>query len=392
MLIQRNVDVQRYGAELKLNLLPTAVVPFVTAGTGVIRLAPEDLESTRSIYLLGGAGLQFTAFDRFGVSITAQDLVYRYDPASALLTRAEIEAAGATPEAFGQTTVHNLGVRVGANVYIGGRRPGELSDLDRAFQRQFSGGLSGLSLVVEPFYARVAFDDAFSYRDQAFAGAEVGFDFGPLVGVRGFYGRGTSGSNPLDFESIQMIGGDLRLRLSEGRGIVPFLTVGGGYLNVLEEYATDGGAEPGNEFAEDTPFAAAGGGIVFLVTPRLRALAEVRGLLMSTQDESDLSEPEDVYLNPMYRVGLSIGLGGRAGSGDATVVRQSDLDAERAAMEEERVALAAARDSLRGEVARLEARRAEEAAAAAERAEALRADLVAQLEAAQASGDSLAVA
>ncbi len=386
-LATRDVKVQRYGGALKLNLLSTAVVPYLTAGTGIVRLNPDGLEATRSIYLIGGAGLQFTAFDRFGISIAAEDFTYRYNPGATFFSPEDLSASGVALGDFEQTTVHNLGARVAANVYIGGRRPGQLSELDREFQRQFSGGLSGLSLVVEPFAAHAQFDDALSLRDQTFVGAEAGLDFGPLVGIRGFYARGTGDTNPTDIENIQMIGGNLRLRLSEGRGIVPFLSVGGGYLNVLEGYATDESAEPNNTSAEDTPFAAAGLGVGVLVSPRLRAIGEVRGLLMSTQDESDLSQPEDVYFSPMYRVGLAVGIGGKAGS-DVQVVRQSTLDEERAAMAVERAELEAARDSVRAEMLALEARRNIEVSASDE----ARAVLARQLADARASGDSLRIA
>ena len=389
-LPSRRVGVQRYGGALKLNLARTFIVPYVTAGTGIVRLAPDGMDATRSIYLLGGAGVQFTAFDRFAISVAAEDFAYRYNVGSTLFTESDLAATGLAAEDFEQRTVHNFGARVAASVYLGGRRPGQLTDIDRAFQRQFSGGLTGLSLVVEPYYGRVTFNDAFAYRDQTFVGAEAGFDFGPLVGLRGYYGRGTA-TNPTDFESIQMIGGDLRLRLSEGRGLVPFLTVGGGYLNVLEGYATDEGADPTNAAAEDNPFATAGAGIGVLVTPRLRGIAEVRGIVMSTSDEDDLSQPDDVYVSPMFRAGVSFGIGGRSGS-DIAVVRQSELDAERDAIEVERMQMLARRDSLVAEVAALEAKRSTEREAAVAREADLMAGVAARLDSARMAGDSLAVA
>ena len=387
----RRVDVQRYGGALKLNLAPTFVVPFVTAGTGIVRLAPDGLDATRSIYLLGGAGVQVTARDRYAFSLAVEDFAYRYNVGSALLGDDDLATVGLAREQFEERTVHNLGLRAAANVYLGGRRPGQLTDLDRAFQRQFSGGLSGLSVVVEPYYARVSFDDALPFRDHAFVGAEAGFDFGPLVGVRGYYGRAVDTADPTDLENIQLYGGDLRLRLSEGRGLVPFLTVGGGYLDVLTGYAADDDAEDPNTFAEDRPFAAAGAGVAILVTPRLRALGEVRGLLMSAQSVESVSQTADVFFSPMYRVGVSFGVGGRSG-GRVEAVRQSTLDAERAAMDAERAALTAQRDSIQAEIAELSAIRDAERAAAARREARLLADLDARLDSARTAGDSTAVA
>lgn len=374
----RDVSVQRYGGEIKLNLGTGTLVPFLVGGTGLIRLGPDGRDATRSIYLVGGAGVQISVADRYAVSLSAVDLTYRYNAGSTFFDPADLAAVGLGYDDFNQTTVHNPTIRAAAQLYLGGRRPGQISELDRELRRQFGGGLSGLSLVVEPFYGRVEFDDAFAYRDQTFVGVETGVDLGPLVGVRAFYGRGVEGDAPLNFEDVQMVGGTLRLRLSEGGGFVPFLSVGGGYLDVLSGYATDDGAEPANAAAEDRPFAVAGVGAVAFLGRRLRLIGEARGLVMSTQEGDDLSQPEEVYLNPLFRAGVALGVGGRAGA--PRVVRQSDLDAERAAFEAERAAFeaerAAERDRLAAELAE-----AREAAALRE------ADLLAEIERVRDGGD-----
>ncbi|WP_420456211.1 hypothetical protein [Rubrivirga sp.] len=333
----REVGVQRYGGDLKLNLSTGAVIPFLRAGAGVVRFSPDERDASRSLYLLGGAGLQFAAADRYTLTVGAEAFAYRYNPGTTFFSPAELGAVGLGIEDFNQVEVVNPAIRAALQLYLGGRRPGELTDLDREFQRQFSGGLSGLSLVVEPFYSRVDFDPSFDYSDQTFVGAEAGFDIGPLVGLRGFYGRGTPSDDPTEFEDIQMFGGDVRLRLSGGTGLVPFLTVGAGYLDVLDGYADvfdDSGEGIDRALAEDRPFAVGGAGIEIPFGPRLRAVGEVRALVMSTQDEGDVSRPDDVFVNPTYRAGLSLGLGGDSGDRVA-VVRQSDLEAERARLEAE---------------------------------------------------------
>ena len=345
----QEVDIQRYGGDIRLNLGSGSVFPFIRAGTGLVRFQPENRDgSTRNIYLLGGAGLQLSGADRYAFSVSVEDFAYRYNPATTFFSARDLAAVGLSADNFNQTTVQNLSVRASLSLYLGGRRAGSLSDIDREFQRQFSGGLSGLSLVVEPFYGRLNFNEAFNYRDQTFVGGEAGFDLGPLVGLRGFYGRGVPKDDPTDFQDIQMYGGDVRLRLSEGRGIVPFVSVGGGYLDVLDEYGTEEAAEAGNQNAEDRPFALAGGGVELLLSPRLRGVAEVRGMAMSTEDEEDLSQPDNVYVSPFFRAGLSFGLGGDAGD-DIEVVRQSRLEEELAQAREE----AAEREAeLREEIAR----------------------------------------
>ena len=344
----QEVDIQRYGGDLRVNLGSGTVFPFLRAGTGLVRFQPDNREeASRNIYLLGGVGLQLSGADRYAFSVSAENFAYRYNPATTFFSPGDLAGVGLSADNFNQTTVQNLALRASLSLYLAGRRAGTLSELDREFQRQFSGGLSGLSLVVEPFYGRVNFDEAFPYRDQTFVGGEAGFDLGSLVGFRGFYGRGVPKDDPTDFQDIQMYGGDVRLRLSEGRGFVPFVTVGGGYLDVLDEYATEEAAEPGNQNAEDRPFALAGGGVEILLSPRLRAVGEVRGLVMSTEDADDLSQPDNVFISPFFRGGLSFGLGGDAGS-DASQVRQRQIDRELAA---QRAEFEAREAELRAEIA-----------------------------------------
>ena len=374
----REVGVERYGGDLKLNLSTGALVPFVRGGAGVVRFSPDGSDAARSLYLLGGAGLQLVAADRYTLTLGGEVFAYRYNPGATFFSADELDAVGLGVEDFNQTQVVNPAARAALQLYLGGRRPGALTDLDREFQRQFSGGLGGLSLVAEPFYARVDFDEALDYADQAFVGGEVGVDVGPLVGLRGFYGRGTADGDPTSFRSVQLWGGDLRLRLSDGDGIVPFLAVGAGLVDVLDGYADEGEAGEGVDraLAEDRPFALAGAGLEVPVGQRVRLVAEARALALSAQDGGDVSRPDEVFLNPTYRAGLAIGLGGQEGRRVAAV-RQRELDTvegERARLDAERVRLQA----------ELDARRA---AAAAREAELQRA-----IDEARLAGDSAAVA
>ena len=352
----QEVDIQRYGGEIRLNLGSGTVFPFIRAGTGLVRFQPENREeSTRNIYLLGGAGLQLSGADRYAFSISAENFAYRYNPATTFFTPRDLAGVGLSADNFNQTTVQNLALRASLSLYLAGRRSGELTELDREFQRQFSGGLSGLSLILEPFYGRVNFNEAFPYRDQTFVGGEAGFDLGSLVGFRGFYGRGVPKDDPTDFQDVQMYGGDVRLRLSEGRGFVPFVSVGGGYLDVLDEYATEEAAEAGNADAEDRPFALAGGGVEILLSPRLRAVAEVRGLAMSTEDADDLSQPDNVFVSPFYRAGLSFGLGGDTDSDAAEQARERREDLIDQRLAEQRREFEAREAELQDEIRRARA-------------------------------------
>jgi hypothetical protein len=54
-----------------------------------------------------------------------------------------------------------------------------------------------------------------------------------------------------------------------------------------------------------------GAGIDLPLTPRLRLHGEARAIVLSTQTGSDISRPEQTFVNPMLRVGATFGLGGR---------------------------------------------------------------------------------
>ena len=404
-LTPRDVRVERYGGELKLNLATGGLAPFLTGGAGIVRFNPDGLEATRSIFLSGGAGLQLTGADRFGITIQGGVLGYRLDPARAFLSTGDLASLGLTRADFRATDVLNPTARVAAQVYLGGRRPGQLSDVDRAYLAQFGSGLRGVSLTLTPSVGRLDFSDDAPFVDQTFVGGELGIDLGPLVGLRAFYARGVDSSDPTDFEDIQMIGGLGRFRLASGDGFLPFATLGGGYLDVLSGYPTavtfPGG--PGAAAPESRPFALGGLGLEVPVASRFRLSGEARVIAFSNQDAEDVSEPDDVILNPMYRAGVSFALGGSRGA-RPDVVRREDAMAERerlrmemdsirsaerdmllaereALLVAERQRLAAERDAL------VDSLRAEREAFEAETQERLTA-LRAEIARAEASGDS----
>lgn len=308
----QSVGLQRVGTELTLRLGRAGLSPSLTGGVGLMRFDPEARDASDVIYVTGGAGVQLTGADRYALSVRGGVLAYRYNPGSTFFTPDQLAAVGLTYGSFNAVQVLNPYLEASLQLYLGGRRAGQLTDIDRAYLEQFSGGLGGLSLQFEPFYARLSFDDLLPYRDQSFVGVEAGTDFGPLVGLRAYFARGTASDDPFSFEPVQLYGGHLRLRLSEGTGLVPFVTVGAGYLDVLDGYASASGGPvilPGID-PEDRFFAQGGVGVDFSVTPRLRVQGEWRALVLSDQRGADVSRPEQVYLNPMLRVGASFGLGG----------------------------------------------------------------------------------
>lgn len=371
----RDVLVERYGGELQLRLSSTGLAPFVTGGAGIVRFDPEGRDATENIYLTAGAGIQLTGADRFALSVQGGLLTYRYNPGTTFFTAEDLATVGLTPAQFNEVVVNNLFGQASLRLYLGGRRPGELSEIDRAFLRQTAGGLSGLSFQVEPYFTRVSFNEALPFADQSFAGVEAGPDFGPLVGLRGFYARGIAADDPFDVQPIQLYGGLLRLRLAEGTGVIPFLSVGAGYLDVLDGYQADPDAVLPLPPPEDRFFAVGGAGVELPFGPRLRLHGEFRAVAMSNADPEDISSPDQVFISPSFRVGATFGLGGRTGRAPE-VIRLTEAERRLEEERRRRERALAERDE------RLEARREE-----AERLEARIAELERELEAARERGD-----
>lgn len=330
-LAGRRLGFQRYGGQLKLNLLQGAAVPFVTVGTGLVRFAPDSLNDSRTIYLSAGAGLQLTLADRYAFSLGAENLTYRYNLGASFFDDADLIAAGLAPESFNQTQVNNWVARAALSVYVGGRNPGAETALDEAFRQQLTGGLRGLSLRIEPFSGQLSFSEALDFRkDQRMSGVFAGLNFGPYVGLRGFYWRGLEdGGFLFDFDRLQAYGGEMRFRFADTASLTPYLAFGGGYLDVLSGYEGRNGAVP-----EDKPFLTGGAGVLLPLGESLLISGGVRALMASNEGVDNVSDPGDVHTNWMYTLGVTFAFGGQGNAADE-VVRARMAGAEAAATSRE---------------------------------------------------------
>jgi len=317
-LLDRRLDVRRYGGRLRVNLLDRRVIPYLTAGTGVLKLDPQGVDATRTIYGLAGGGFAFRLQDRFRLSVSGEMLGYRYDPVATY-----IGPSGAANFGTGTELVRTPALSASLSLFLGGRSLDEETAVDAALQEQFGGGglLTNTRLFVNPIYGRIEFNDALGFpKDQNVFGLHAGVDLGPYVGLRGFYWRGTTGERIGDdlaggFENIQMYGSELQLRLNLGlgRGFVPYARVGGGYLDVQADY-TDDLAE-GAVVPDDRFFGITGAGLEVPVTRSLKLSGGVRGLLMSNPNVVQAGDAGDLYGSAMYSAGIEFRLGG-GGDGD----------------------------------------------------------------------------
>ncbi|MFO8098783.1 MAG: hypothetical protein R6T83_04075 [Salinibacter sp.] len=314
-LVDRSVDVRRYGGRMRINLASGQFQPYLTAGTGALRLDPEGADPTRTIYAIGGAGLTFSARNQYRVSLGGEMLSYRYDPVETFLgPNSGFES--------NERLVRSPSLTASVSLFLGGRAPGEPTALDRRLEEQFGQGgiLRNTQLFVNPFYGRIEFNDALNFpKDQNLTGVNAGVELGPYVGLRGFYWRATTGDDLLDefadgFEGMELYGGELRLRLNAelGRGFVPYATLGGGFLNVQGDYEDD--IPEQSSLPADRFFSMAGGGLEVPVSRNLKLSGGLRSMFMSDQNIEGVDDPGDVRASLMYSAGIEfrIGGGGRA--------------------------------------------------------------------------------
>ena len=323
----QGVDLRRYGAELKLNIGRGTLLPYLILGGGIQDTERDGLDLDRAENIFGtlGVGLTLSAADRYTFGVEGKYIAYSGNSVRNLLNEAERISQGIDEVDLGNDNIGTFAVAANLQFYLGGRRPGQLSDIDQEYLRNFQGGLSGLSLPVELGLAQVDWDDALPYRDAYFAGGTAGFSFGPLVSLRGFYYRGmTDDEINFDFDDITLYGADFRFNLTQASsGIVPYLNVGGGYIDLSEGYNAN--ITEVSEFASSQGFASGGGGIYLKLGERFLINGGARFLLTSDADLEDVNSTEQLTTSTMYNAGLGFVLGGN-NRDNPNVVRQSTLE------------------------------------------------------------------
>lgn len=344
----REVDVRRIGGEFKANI-PSggALAPYITLGTGVQRLTlnsrflEEDEVIRREhreeqIYVSGGVGFKFNMGDRLVLNVEGKNTVFNLNPGSVMY-----DATGSSEfqDFIGdqsETRMYNWAVLAGLQFYLGGRSPEEMTAIDRAYLRQFSSGLRGLKLIIEPGGAWVNFNDESPMRDTYMLGGTAGFDLGDYVGLRGFYYQATRDESiSFDWDRMAMYGGEFIGRLNVSRGITPYVTVGGGYMNVYSDY------EGRQEIINDTIsiprrgqsgyFAKGGVGLSVPITRNLEVFGAANLLYTTERDEvENIQSPSELMQHTMYNAGVRLLLAARPDT-DRYVDRYVDREADRRA-------------------------------------------------------------
>lgn len=374
------VQIDRMGLSMRLNLGRGTLLPFVQAGTGIQTLKPEGMAKNEQIYTALGGGVQVTWAERYTASVGVQRMFYRYNPYATFNLG---EAALGLDEAlFPVRTTYNTTLNAALRVYLGGRSPGQLTEVDRAIMEE----LSRPRIFVNPFYGSIEFNKELSGfpKRQPMAGVMAGVDLGPFVGIRAVYAQATDedevfAKGPFSFRGMQQIGGEMALRLGNdvGGGVTPYVALGGGYLHFRSSYvAPNVGRVPDSRY-----YASAGGGVYLTMTPNVRLTAGVRSMFMANQDLQDVASPSSVFSSLAYTGGIEFSLGG--GDARGALVRQrarlaqeqrvAELELDRLRQEREaqvaelRAEMEGTRPALSSATAEAERLRAEIAALRAER-------------------------
>lgn len=318
----RDVDYIRYGGELKANLSKGNLLPYLTLGTGIQSIQLDTFDTNKQIYVTVGAGIKISAGDRYTLNIEAKNTQYNFNTGRNLLTAEDKATFGVTDEEFTNDRIGNWSLSAGLQFYLGGRRPGQMSALDKAYFNTFSDGLQGLRIPIELTVARMNFDEKLPFRDTWMGGAYAGFDFSPFVGVRGFYLKSMeNGEFSTKFDPLAMYGGEIRMKLNVSRGLTPFVMVGGGYLNVGDDYV---GRDSIAMQAESKAFALGGIGANLPLSNRFKIFGAARANLTSGTNVEDLESTEDVQTSWSYSFGVNLVFGQKSNAG---AVAQSQVDA-----------------------------------------------------------------
>jgi len=308
------LDITRYGGEIKANFSKGKLLPYITLGTGIQEIKFNDFDDDKQIYLSAGLGLTIGIADRFILTLEGKNTRYRYDAVNNLTSLAERTSLGVENEVFANEALSNWSALASFQLYLGGRRPGEMSDLDKAYFESFNGGGSGFNLGIEGIVGKMNFNENLPFRDTWMAGASAGFDIGPYIGLRGFYWQALEEDEFLNTDPLAMYGGEVRMKLNTAGGFVPYVMIGGGKIDVDDEYVgeitTDTDTIGINlTDDDDTGFAMGGAGVTIPLTSNFKIFGSVRSILTSSSDIEELNAPGEIKASYFWSAGFNLRFG-----------------------------------------------------------------------------------
>ena len=250
-MTERRIDIERYGAELKFNLLDGYILaPYLLVGGGVqnmkyeLPIADDKIEmmKTDHLYFSGALGFKVNLSRRIALNLSGKYLGFRTDLLNPYVNLAK---ASDKVDKHGLALMNNFSAQAGLSFYLGGYNPMGSNEVSRAYRDFFSNGFRGMVFTVEPSLLYMDFNENsyWNSRDSWFYGGQVGLDFNNTFGVRGFYYQAGKPGKKLDFDFDKeraMYGGYFTGRLNLPRGVTPYVNLGAGYLDAkLSEEATE---------------------------------------------------------------------------------------------------------------------------------------------------------
>ena len=301
----KDVSIYRWGGELKGNIpMAYSFQPYVTLGSGVQTIKANDL-SQNQVYFGLGIGSKFNLARRLTLNVEAKATHFSLDSRNILYKPTE-----ANTSAYNSWINNNVedkshlawSVGAGLELYLGGRNPNELTELDQVYT-----SLKGFKVVIEPTLGYLNFSDDSNLRDAYFGGLALGVDFTEYIGVRGYYHRAMKDEKfSAEFDKLSIYGGDFLARLNVAKGVVPYLQIGVGYMKVGDDYV---GKVVSNTNTSGI-FAKGGVGLAIPLGKRVELLG-VANLMYTTRNEdvsSALSSVHKLQSNVFYNAGVRIKL------------------------------------------------------------------------------------
>ncbi len=334
----REVDVTRWGGEFKANIPTQGILsPYITLGSGVQKLKFNDLKQEQ-IYLTAGLGTRFYLGERVALNLEGKLHAFNLDAANILrVNNPEGDAFNDwIDNNISNERMMNWSLNVGIQFYLGDKNPNNYSALERALDNQNSNGLKGLRFVFEPGGAYINFDNSSNLRNTYLLGGALGVDFNDYVGLRAFYYRSTEDEKvSFDFDNMAMYGADFIAKLNVSSGIVPYITMGGGYMNVYGSYVGNISLLPTNS----SYFAKGGVGLTIPVSRYVEVFGAANLLLTTDkEDPIDVESTEDLKKHTMFNAGLKFNIGRKANTYGAINTYVDQRMSDKTMMYEQRIA------------------------------------------------------
>lgn len=298
-----DVNVHSWGGELKGNIPMTySFQPYITLGSG-IQTVKANQTTQDAIYFAFGLGSKFNLTRRLTLNVQARGTHFNSDASNILHNPSEAKTSTYNQwitDNVSNKNMLNWSLQAGLQLYLGGRNPDELTELDNSYTN-----LKNFKVVVAPAIGYIDFDSDNNFRNTYLAGASLGFDFTEYIGVRGFYYQAMKDEKvSLDFDKLSLYGADFLARLNVSNGVVPYVTVGAGYLNVGNGYQ----GKVATVENKSSIFAKGGIGLAIPLSKHLE-LFGVANLLYTTGNESAsnaLKSPNKLQSNVFYNAGIRI--------------------------------------------------------------------------------------